>query len=153
VRYANDALINFYHGFTQPKRMDRQELRLIFERGDVKLEEWVPVRATIHACVDEANLRTLQELFPRSEIEVTESVQGENRHVSGRHKPFEIDREVTIRSGRRAEKMERYGALVGALLADQLAWIADRRHVRRLTEENGRDSLAIALEADRMAHL
>ena len=49
VRYGDGVLVNFYHGFTQLGRMDRQELRLVFERGDVRLEEWIPVRATIHA--------------------------------------------------------------------------------------------------------
>src|SRR5262245_42188346 len=53
IRYG-DVLVNFYHGFTQPGRMDRQELRLVFERGDVTLAEWIPVRVNIHALVDEA---------------------------------------------------------------------------------------------------
>ena len=30
----------------RPARMDRQELRLVFERGDVTLFDWVPTRAT-----------------------------------------------------------------------------------------------------------
>jgi len=33
VRYPNGALVNFYHGFTQPARFERQEFRLLFERG------------------------------------------------------------------------------------------------------------------------
>src|SRR5436190_15964207 len=37
VRYGTDVLVNFYHGFTQPSRMDRQELRLVWERGDLRL--------------------------------------------------------------------------------------------------------------------
>ena len=48
--------------------------------------------------------------------------------------------------------MHRYGELVRCLLADQLAWIKDRRHVRKVTEQNGRDALAIAVAADRLAH-
>ena len=38
------GIVNSYHGFDQPKKMDRQELRLLFERGEVTLQEWVPVR-------------------------------------------------------------------------------------------------------------
>ena len=49
VRYGDAALVNFYHGFHQAGRMDRQELRLVFERGDVTLFDWVPTRARIHA--------------------------------------------------------------------------------------------------------
>ena len=39
------------------------------------------------------------------------------------------------------------------MLADQVAWIADRSHERRITEANGRDSVATAEQADRLAHL
>ena len=42
VRYGPTVLVNFYHGFHQTGRMDRQELRLVFERGDVTLYDWVP---------------------------------------------------------------------------------------------------------------
>jgi predicted dehydrogenase len=35
--------------------------------------------------------------------------------------------------------------------ADQLAWVRDRRHQRRLTEQESRDALAMACEADRLA--
>jgi hypothetical protein len=49
-------------------------------------------------------------------------------------------------------KGHRYSELLRALLADQIAWIRDRSHRRRITEENGRDSLALACAADRRAH-
>ena len=38
VRYGDEVHINFYHGFQQTGRMDRQELRLVFERGDLLLQ-------------------------------------------------------------------------------------------------------------------
>ena len=152
VRYGNGVLVNFYHGFTQAGRMDRQELRLVFERGDVKLDEWVPVRATIHAIVDEADTRTLCELFPGARLDVTAWYSGKDRVCSGRHKVLDVYQMVEMRYGQGDLKMHRYGELVRSLLADQLDWIEDRRHVRRLTEQNGRDALAVAVEADIMAH-
>ena len=36
------------------------------------------------------------------------------------------------------------------MMAKTLAWIADRSHTRRITEQNGRDSLALAA-ADQFA--
>ena len=39
------------------------------------------------------------------------------------------------------------------MMADQVAWIRDRGHRRVVTEVNGRDSLAMACEADALAHL
>jgi hypothetical protein len=49
-------------------------------------------------------------------------------------------------------KMHRYGDLLRAMLTDQLAWIENHSHPRRITEQNGRDSLAVAVEATRLAH-
>jgi hypothetical protein len=36
-------------------------------------------------------------------------------------------------------------------MADQVAWIHDHSHLRKITEDNGRDSLAVACAADRLA--
>jgi predicted dehydrogenase len=152
VRYRDDVLVNFYHGFTQPGRMDRQEMRLVFERGDVRLEEWVPTRATIHAVLDEANTRVLCELFPGAQLDVVASYGRKDRACIGRHKPLDIYQTAVLRYGQGQPKMPQYGELVRALFIDQLAWIEDRRHVRRLTEQNARDALAAAIEADELAH-
>ena len=56
VRYGN-AHVDFYHGFHQPGRLDRQELRLVFEQGDVLLSGWVPTYARVHAIADESQTR------------------------------------------------------------------------------------------------
>ena len=151
VRYG-DVLVNFYHGFTQLGRMDRQELRLVFERGDVRLDEWIPIRATIHAVVDEADARTLCELFPGARVDVTASYSGKDRACSGRHKGLDVYQRIEMSHGQGVQKMHRYGEMVRDLFADQLAWIADRRHVRRVTNQNGIDALAVAVDADVLAH-
>jgi hypothetical protein len=132
--------------------MDRQELRLVFERGDVKLEEWIPVQATIHALVDEADTRALCELFPGARLDVTAWYAGKERLCSGRHKPLDVYQLVDMKYGLGDRKMHRYGELVRSLLTDQLAWIVDHAHVRKITEQNGRDALAMAVEADNLAH-
>jgi predicted dehydrogenase len=151
LRYGS-VLVNFYHGFTQPGRMDRQEMRLIFEHGDVKLEEWIPLRATIHALVNEAETRTLCELFPGARLDITATYGGKDRQCFGRHQELDVYQMVEMHHGQGAVKMHRYGEMVRAMLADQLAWIADRRHDRRITAQNGRDALALAIEADALAH-
>jgi predicted dehydrogenase len=152
IRYPGDVLVNFYHGFTQPGRMDRQEMRLLFERGDVRLSEWVPVRATIHALVNEADTRILCELFPGAQLDVTTWYSGKDRLCSARHKPLDVYQMVEMKYGLGDLKMHRYGNLVRSLLTDQLAWIKNRGHVRRLTDQNGRDALATAVQADKLAH-
>ena len=52
---------------------------------------------------------------------------------------------IEMKFGEGDVKMHRYGDLVRDLFADQFAWIRDRGLVRKVTEENGRDSLAVAV--------
>ena len=151
VRYAGGVLVNFYHGFTQPGRLDRQEFRLLFEHGEVTLEEWVPVRIRIRAAVNEEQTRALMELLPGAQLDVLKSYGGRDRAARGRHKNLDIAQEIELRYGLGDEKMRRYCELLRALFADQMAWLADRAHLRKITERNGRDSLAMAVEATRLA--
>lgn len=151
VRYRDGIVINFYHGFHQAARMDRQELRLVFERGDILLEEWIPTRFRVHAIADEAQTRELCEIFEKSRLDVTAVYGGSDRHCRGRGHEYDIYQMLELTGGREP-KMHRYGDLLRAMLADQIAWIEDRSHPRRITEQNGRDSLATAVEATRLAH-
>lgn len=151
VRHENGALVSHYHGFTQPSRLDRQETRLLFERGDVRLGGWIPDRFEIDGIVDEAGARRLRELFPEARFDVTSYHQGTERKVTARHRSFEVLERVRLRGGDDTVKMHLYGDLIRALGTDQLAWIADRSHARVTTEENARRSLATAIRADELA--
>ena len=62
ARYG-DVPVSFYHGFTQAGRMDRQELRILFERGDVTLREWIPTQAVVRTALDETATQALASLF------------------------------------------------------------------------------------------
>jgi predicted dehydrogenase len=147
ARYADGVLFNFYHGFHQPGRMDRQELRLVLERGDITLFEWIPSRYRLHAIVDEAQTRQLCELFPDARLDVTTTYAGGSRSCRGRNQAHDVYQMIELVGGYERPKMHRYGDLLRALLADQLAWLRDRQHPRRLSERNGRDSLAMASAA------
>lgn len=151
VRFRDGALVNFYHGFTQPGRLDRQEFRLLFERGDARLEEWVPVRARIHGLADESQTRALMDLFPGARLDTPRLYSAKERAARGRHKELDVYQIVNITYGLEIDKMSRYGELLRDMLRDQARWIHDRAHVRKLTDENGRESLAMAVEATRLA--
>jgi predicted dehydrogenase len=151
VRYGPSALVNFFHGFEQAGRMDRQELRLVFERGDVTLYDWVPTRARIHAIADEASTRALCEIFPGARLDVAASYSGKDRACQGRHKPLDAYQLIELSWGDGTNKSVRYCELLRTIMADQIAWIADHSHTRTITEDNGRDSLAAACAADSLA--
>ena len=151
VRYESGALVNFYHGFHQPGRMDRQEMRLLFERGEVTLYEWVPTRVRIHAVVDEEQTRRLCDLFPQAQLDVTTVYSPKDRRCAGRGKPLDVYQMIEMTGGEGTQKMHLYGRLLRAMLTDQLAWLRDREHARRISAQNGRESLVTACTADRMS--
>lgn len=151
VRYGEPVLVNFYHGFTQPGRMDRQQLRLLFERGDVTLHEWVPTYAHILAIADEEQTRTLMDLFPGARLDITTSYSPKDRAARGRGKDLDVYQTIELQAGLGQKKMHVYGDLLRALIDDQLQWICDRSHKRRITDQNGRSSLATACAAAALA--
>jgi hypothetical protein len=48
-------------------------------------------------------------------------------------------------------KMTVYGDLLRAMLTDQLAFIAEPSHTRVITEDNGRESLRMSVQATQLA--
>lgn len=149
VRYAGGVHVNFYHGFTQPGRMDRQTFRILCERGEITLHEWVPTRLEIRALVDEAALAKLLDLAPGARVDPIASYAGPQRETGGRGKTFAVDRQVRLVLGDQAEKMQRYGQILQTMFADQRAWMGNRSHERKVTEVNGRESVRLA-EAARL---
>jgi len=146
-----DKIVNFYHGFTQPGRMDRQEMRLLFERGDVTLYEWVPTRATIRAVVDETATRELMDLFPGAKLDISANYGGSGRAVRGRNKDFDVYQKIDLSFGFDSDKMHLYGDLLRFMFRDQTSAIHYPDTHRKINEINGLDSLLMAVEADRLA--
>ncbi len=144
-------LFHFEHGFHQASRMDRQEMRLVFERGELRLFDWVPTHGLVRALLDEAATEALAGLLPNAAIHRVDSYEGQARQARGRFKPFLAAGLVEIRFTTGLDKLGIYAQVVRDLAADQLAWIRDPSHARRLTEADSVASVAMACVADRMA--
>jgi len=152
VKYPTGALVNFYHGFTQLARLDRQEFRLLFERGDITLQEWVPIRATIRAVVDEEQTRQLVERFKGARLDVLRTFGGRDREARGRHKDVDVYQQIELHHGFGDDKQRRYSELLRNFMGDQLAWIRDPSHQRKITEQNGYNSVVMAATATELAN-
>nr|WP_293834832.1 Gfo/Idh/MocA family oxidoreductase [uncultured Arsenicibacter sp.] len=143
--------VNFYHGFTQPGRMDRQEMRILFERGDITLHEWVPTRINIRCLADEATTRALMDLFPGARLDVSASYGGNDRRTRGRHKDIDAWQQISISYGHDQQKMHLYGELLRHMFTDQTNYLHDPAAHRKITEQNGLQSLLTAIDAARLA--
>jgi len=151
LRYPQGVLANFFHTFTQPGRMDRQTWRILFERGDITLHHWVPVQLELYGAVDEAQTRRLMEVFPGTRLDIKAAYGGADRVARARFKPVDIQQMISLREGLGDEKLVRYGELLRSLFSDQKKAIEDPNHVPKLTGQDARDALRLAVEASAMA--
>jgi predicted dehydrogenase len=151
VQYG-DAIVNFYHGFDQPKKLDRQEIRLVFEKGNINLYEWVPNKMKMEAILTKQDLEAMESFISPIEISIKETYSGDEKKARGRFKDISSDLKVEI-VHQGSSKMATYRRLVADLFADQLKWIADPGHERIITEENAFNSLQMAVEAHQSAEI
>jgi hypothetical protein len=130
--------------------MDRQELRLIFERGDILLQGWVPTSVRMFAVADESQTRQICELFPAARIDVVTTYGPRDRAFYSHGRNHDVYQQFELHWGEGRQKMPVYCELLRRMMTDQTAWIRDHSHARKITEQNGRDSVAMACAADRL---
>jgi predicted dehydrogenase len=150
VLYPNNAPVHFYHAFNQPKILDRQELRLQFERGDLTLFEWVPTRLSLTGLCTNEQVETLKRIFPACTIKSMDP-STEVRVVQGRFRPIQFHQKIVLDTGESQTKSDVYEGLLRGMLADQLRWLVNRSSPRVIDAGNAVNSLAIAARADAMA--
>lgn len=150
VVYAGNAPVHYYHSFNQPKILDRQEMRLQFERGEITLHEWVPTRLVLNAVCSDAEVAQLQALFPGAQLHVVERFASPQT-ARGRFKPVQFQQKISLDTGEAQTKSQVYEDLVSRMFADQLDWLTDRSRSRRIDADNAVDSVAVAEQAETIA--
>lgn len=146
-----DGIVNFYHGFDQPKTLDRQEMRLEFELGEITLYEWVPVRMKLHGLIKDEQLEYLKEIIGECEVVFHGGAQMKKQKVKGRFNEIHFDKEITLESGNVEKKQKQYEQLLISMLTDQWNWIKDHKHGRVIDDSNAIESLRTAVNAKEMA--
>ena len=137
VQYPG-GMVNFYHGFDQPRVLDRQEMRLQFQKGDLTLHEWVPVSMNLRGVLQKGQLGRLQEILGEFRMIRHDRLPGGEDHVS-----------LEVKNG--LGKQGLYRQLLTAMIIDQGRRIRDPEHVPVIDEQNGVRSLEMAEEATRTA--
>ncbi|HYK45645.1 MAG TPA: Gfo/Idh/MocA family oxidoreductase [Parafilimonas sp.] len=147
----HDGLVNFYHGFDQPKILDRQEMRLQFEHGDITLYGWIPVKVRLHGLFQKQSLEKVCELLSGCAIQDCNETNEQPQTVRGRFSNIPFDEHVTIEYGSISEKHGRYQQVLIAMISDQWMWIKDKSHQRIIDQTNAVQSLKTAEEATVLA--
>jgi hypothetical protein len=125
----------------------------VFERGDMLLQGWVPTSVRVHAVADETQTRQLCDMFPGARIDALTMYGPRDRSFYSHGRQHDVYQHFDLHWGEWRQKMPVYCDLLRRMMTDQLTWIRDRRHQRKITEQNGRDSVAMACAADRLARI
>ena len=149
VRHDSGAIASHYHGFDQVSVMDRTDHRLVCELGDIHVAGWIPLTVTIDAAVSDEAAEKLESLCTGAMTEILEDL-GE-LETRGRGKPRRLSRRIRLTCTPAPDKQTVYADSVRQLMADQLVAIADPSHPRRVTENNGREAVAMAEDAVQLA--
>ncbi|MCD6304646.1 MAG: gfo/Idh/MocA family oxidoreductase, partial [Planctomycetes bacterium] len=150
MRCGGEAIVTHYHGFDQIKPMDRADHRLVCELGDLRIFGWIPLSLEIDAAVNDAGAEKLAAALPGCRIEDVERFEADR--LLGRGEVRRVTRRVRLRwsAGAGRDKSAVYADSARRLLADQVAFIREPSHVRRVTEQDGRTALAVAAAAAKL---
>ncbi|QQE12440.1 Gfo/Idh/MocA family oxidoreductase [Planctomycetota bacterium] len=143
--------VNFYHGFTQPHRLDRQEMRIVFEHGSIRLFEWVPNSYEVDCILTKKEFEQIQNIMNPQSFDILESYDQNEITVHSYHKTYTVDGRYLLKGDVQMSKTDLYGTMLRSLLADQIAKIYDPSHERLLTEANGFNTLQAAVRATELA--
>jgi predicted dehydrogenase len=154
-RYGDGVLFHFEHGFHQPAPLDRLELRLVFERGELRLFDWLPTHGELLAVVDDEAAGPLATMLPDADVQIVHRIDSgahsATPRLRARFREFDAAAIVRIGFGTGLSKDEAFAEAVRRLAADQIARIRDPEHARRLTEADAVAAVAMSCAADRLA--
>ena len=151
VRHDGGTVASHYHGFDQAGPMDRTDHRLVCELGDIRVDGWIPLTLTVDAVVDDAGAEALARCAPGGDIRVVERFSGEQTETMGRGQKRHVTQRVRLAYTPQSDKQTAYADSVRTLLGDQISYLRDQDHPRRITEASGRDAVALAEAAARLA--
>ena len=151
VRYGPQTTVGFYHGFHQASRLDRQDIRLIFERGEAILSGWISNDIVIEALLAEAEVDRITGELPDASVQTLRRFEGKDRLVARRGRSQTVDRHVRLTWSSSLEKQALYGSAVRGLMKDFLTSVQNPEHAPLVSAEDGRAALEIAVEAARLA--
>jgi predicted dehydrogenase len=151
VNYANGATVSFYHAFNQPVLLDKQRIKLIFERGEIDLRGWVIEHVSIKGILANTELETLEKIWPNGGQQKTEKLSEKKGMGSRRLKQKIFDWQIDFNWQNRKSKQEIYGQALKDLMHDFVNSIKQDKYICRVKAEDGLKALKLACTAERIA--
>jgi predicted dehydrogenase len=140
------GFVNFFHGFNQLKVLDRQEMRLQFELGDISLYGWIPTKLKLTGLLDEKQENEFNAMM-KNYIPVSYEKYNPGSSSSNQNQFQQGGQKIEAVYNDKLDKQQRYGEMLKNMMEDQLEWVRDHTHKRRIDQENAVQSLVTAEQA------
>jgi predicted dehydrogenase len=149
VRHADAVTAGHYHGFHQSRHLDRQQVRIVCELGELVLDGWVADRLQLRAVLSDAALLRLRTVLEQAltgiRVEVQRTLEGEDRRGSRRAGQPALDHVVTAHWASPHDQQQVYAHALADLMRDMLLAIRDPEHHLRVSGEDGLAALRLAV--------
>ena len=95
-------------------------------------------------------LQALQFIYPNATIEIIDEFKTPEVSL-GRFNEIQYQYKLKLDTGHTVQKQHLYQQLVREMFIDQLCWINDRTHIRKINADNAVNSLQMAEDSERIA--
>ena len=147
LKHQNAIISHHYHGFDQPGILDRQMHRILFERGDVVINGWIPESFVINAIMNDKDIFRLKNICKNAKFKVLKEFASNENKFKCHGKNFTVDQYLQVQYTSNVDKLTLYSNAIADLVIDQINFTRNQEHKRVIREENGREALRMALEA------
>ncbi|MEM7682281.1 MAG: Gfo/Idh/MocA family oxidoreductase [Planctomycetota bacterium] len=149
--YGGRVRAGFYHTFSQAPSTDRQDVRLICERGQVILEGWVARRLRVEAAVSNEQLEQILSLLPEGVSTAPLQTGGLPYDLRRRGKAERVEQAVGIDWQDPRDDGTVYRSAAAGLMQDMLQAVSTPGHRTRSKARQAYEALRTALDARRLA--
>ncbi len=150
VRHQDGSTATFCHTFTQPATFEKTSIQLVFSRGYVSLEGWIPTRLNLRAMINQSELDYLEGRLDRIPKRISALLNedccgwasGEEYEVK-----YLVEFEVELNEGKQVV----YQQCVKSAMLDLLEMTNNPSFTPHVTAQDGLRALQTALAAERSA--
>ncbi|MFA6423493.1 MAG: Gfo/Idh/MocA family oxidoreductase [Patescibacteria group bacterium] len=147
-QYENGAIGSYLHAFNMPSALEQTSSKITFERANVLIEGWVPLKLTAKAVLSQSELKHVKEIFPLAYFKIPGN--SKNYLGGGKEYPDHMLIEFNLDLG---NKDKNYRALVSKLFEDFIKCVNDKDFDHPTSAKNVISGLDLACQSAKIAKL
>lgn len=141
VRFEDDIVGTYWHSFTRPKAIETTTMHIACDLGEIEISGWIPLEVSFWGWTDESGLQTIKDCLPGVQMDIGDM---HNFEVASCDRIYRVNAEVRGCAGLGIPKLDAYGNLVRAVLADMVMAVKHPDHVMNVTIDDAISALAVA---------